>query len=234
MGLYPERMGTPWRHVSLFTGGGGSEWAARELGWRTVCYVESAPFCWDVIRARIRDGSFDDAPIWDDIRTFDGRPWRGSVDAVSAGFPCPVFSVAGKRQGAADARNLWPDTFRVIREIRPRVVFLENVPGLLSSRRAFRDWRASEDGVVDSSTRTVRYFGRVLGDLALAGYDASWCVLSAARLGAPHLRKRLWVVATHADRIRPRKAPLLRCKQGEVAHANGRRRSGQWFQDRTP
>lgn len=165
---------TPRRELSLFAGAGGgllsSKWL---LGHRIVCYVEWDKYRQQVIQARITDGLLDDAPIWDDVTSFDGKPWRGCVDIVTAGFPCPPFSVAGKRLGGADSRNKWPDTIRIIREVRPAVAFLENVPGLLSSG----------------------YFGRVLGELAEAGYDAEWGVFSAAEVGAPHKRERVFILA---------------------------------------
>jgi site-specific DNA-cytosine methylase len=75
----------------------------------------------------------DDAPVWDDVGSFDGRPWRGAVDLVAGGFPCPSFSVAGKRRGADDARWLWPHFHRIIEEVQPRMVFLENVPGITTA-----------------------------------------------------------------------------------------------------
>ena len=160
--------------LCLFAGAGGGSIASKWLlGWDTVCYVEWDKYCQQVLQARIRDGLLDDAPIWDDVRTFDGRPWRGCVDIITAGFPCQPFSVAGKRKGADDERNMWPDTIRIIREVQPRYAFLENVPGLLVSG----------------------YFGRVLGDLAASGYDIRWRCLSAAEVGAPHRRDRLWIVA---------------------------------------
>jgi len=151
----------------------GAPLASILCGWRTVAYVEHDAYCVRVLLERIEEGHIPAAPIWDDARTFDGRPWRDVVDIVTAGFPCQPFSVAGRRQGESDERNLWPDTLRIIREVGPRYVFLENVPGLLSSG----------------------YFGTIFGDLAESGFDAEWGVLSAAAVGAPHLRKRLWILA---------------------------------------
>jgi len=159
--------------LSLFSGAGGGLLATKWLlGSTIVGYVERDEYCQKVLRARIRDGLLDDAPIFSDVRTFNGRPYRGRVDCITAGFPCQPFSVAGKRKGADDERNGWPDTIRIIREVQPQFCFLENVPGLLSE-----------------------YFSVVLGDLAEAGFDAQWCVLGASDVGANHRRKRLWILA---------------------------------------
>jgi len=165
--------------LALFAGAGGGLLASRLLGHRVVCYVEREPYFVEVLRARIGEGYLDDAPIWDDVRTFDGGAWRGCVDIVSAGFPCQPFSAAGQRRGAEDERNGWPDTGRIIREVRPRWVFLENVPGLLFGSHG--------------------YFGRVVGELAACGYDCRWDCVSASAVGAPHRRDRLWVVAADTE-----------------------------------
>jgi DNA (cytosine-5)-methyltransferase 1 len=163
------------RELALFAGAGGGLLGSRLLGWKTVCYVEWEPFCIELIKARIKDGCLEDAPIWDDVRSFDGRPWRGRVDVISAGFPCQPFSNSGKRKAGEDARNMWPETIRIIKEVGPAFALLENVPGL----------RAKSHG----------YFGQVLRDLAACGYDARWDCIPASALGAPHQRDRLWVVA---------------------------------------
>lgn len=160
--------------LALFAGAGGGLLASKWLlGWRTICYVEIEPYAVACLVARIKDGLLEDAPIWDDARTFDGARWRGLVDIITAGFPCQPFSVAGKRKGAEDERNLWPDTIRIICEVRPRYVLLENVPGLLADK----------------------YVRRIFGDLAQSGYDCRWRCLSAAEVGAPHLRDRIWIMA---------------------------------------
>ncbi len=162
--------------LALFAGAGGGLLASKWLlGWRTICYVENAEYPVKILQARIRDGLLDDAPIWDDVRTFDGRPWRGCVDIIAAGFPCQPFSSVGNKLAGNDDKNLWPDTIRVIRQVRPEWCLLENVSGLLFQGGG--------------------YFGTILRDLAESGYDASWRVLSAAEMGAPHKRDRLFVVA---------------------------------------
>lgn len=164
--------------LSLFSGAGGGDIATTHLiGHRIIGYVEIEDYCQRVIAQRIEDGLLPCAPIFGDIRAFidqgyaDG--YKGVADCITGGFPCQPFSLAGKRNGEDDARNMWPETIECIRRIRPRHAFLENVPGFLSSG----------------------YFGRILGDLAEAGYDARWVVLSARDCGAPHKRERLWMLA---------------------------------------
>ena len=167
--------------ISLFSGYGGFDLALRLAGIesRTVCYVEWDKYCQQVIQARIEDGVLDDAPIWDDVREFDGLPWRGRVDIISASPPCQPYSQAGKLRGASDDRNLFPDTLRIVSEIRPKTLYLENVPGLNVRPK---DGRPAYGAVV-------------VGELAALGYDCRWDTVSAKDAGAPHLRKRWWRVA---------------------------------------
>lgn len=163
--------------MAVCAGYGGLELALRIAlgdGYRTVCYAERDLVAAGVLAARMEDGSLEPAPIWDDLRTIDGAAWRGLVDILTAGFPCQPFSVAGRRLGLADDRWIWPDIARVIREVGPSFVFLENVPGL------------------------VRHgLGAVLGSLAEAGYVAEWDCFTASEVGAPHKRERLFIVAHH-------------------------------------
>ncbi len=175
MGVYTE--------LSLFSGYGGFSLGLQLAGVRsrTVCYVEIDDYCQRIIQARIRDGHLDDAPIWDDVKTFDGRPWAGLVDIVTAGFPCQPHSVAGQRKGADDDRNLWPDTLRVVSEVRPRYVLLENA------------------GIELRNGPSPAYAYSVLADLTSIGYDAEWASVPAAAVGAPHLRWRWWCLA-YTDR----------------------------------
>ncbi len=167
------------RELSLFSGAGGGLLASRLLGWRTIGYVENDDYCQRIIAQRIRDGFLDRAPIFGDIRAFIGdgfaAQYQGMADVVSAGFPCQPFSTAGKRAGADDPRNMWPQTADALRVVRPRFAFLENVPGLLTGSHG--------------------YFGTILSELAALGYDARWGVLSACAIGAPHTRERLFILA---------------------------------------
>lgn len=169
--------------LSLFTGAGGGLLGTKLLGWNHIGYVENNEYCQKVLAQRIKDGFLDEAPIFGDIRAFIGEgyaeAYQGMVDVITAGFPCQPFSSAGRRKSADDDRNMWPETIRCIREISPRFAFLENVPGLIS----------------------CGYLGTILGDLAESGYDCRWRVLSAAEVGAPHKRDRLWIVA-HDQSIR--------------------------------
>lgn len=177
--------------LSLFSGAGGGVYGSKLLGWKTVWYVEWGGYCQKVIAQRIKDAIFDEAPIFTDVREFAqsgaARAYRGFVDVVSGGFPCQPFSVAGKRKASDDSRDMWPATMDVIKAVKPPIVYLENVPGLLSAT------------VDDGTGRLIHYFGTILRDLAESGYDVKWCVLGADDVGAPHHRKRLWILAVHAD-----------------------------------
>ena len=175
------------RYLSLFSGAGGGDLAEQHLlGMKCMGYVEYDDYCQKVIKQRIADGFLDTAPIFGDIRTFisDGyaESYKGMVDLITGGPPCQPFSVAGKSRGESDERNMWPATRRAIGIIRPRHVFLENVPGLL----------------------VHRYVRRIFGDLAQMGYDARWGIVGADDVGAPHRRKRLWIYCELDDSKRMR------------------------------
>ena len=163
--------------LALFAGAGGGILGGHLLGWRTVCAVEWGPYPASVLCARQNDGLLPPFPIWDDVQTFDGKPWQGIVDVVSGGFPCQDISIAGGGGGIeAERSGMWREMARIIREVRPRHVFVENSPML-----------------------TSRGLGRVLGDLAEMGFDAKWGVLGAADVGANHQRDRIWIVGKLAN-----------------------------------
>jgi len=143
------------------------------------------------VAARIQEGSIPELLAWDDVATFDGRRLRGIVSIVSAGFPCQPFSVAGKRKGTDDARWIWPDIARIIGEVAPEVVFLENVPGLLLDPDIDFDRWAMDEQPDDA----LGGMGTVLRDLAGLGFDAEWCCVSASDVGASHGRKRVFILA---------------------------------------
>lgn len=166
------------RELHLFAGAGGGILGGLLLGHTPVCAVEIESYCRDVLLQRQRDGILPKFPIWDDVRTFDGNPWRGRVDVVCGGFPCTDISTAGKGRGiAGPASGLWKEMARIIREVRPRFVFVENSPAL-----------------------TSRGLGVVLGDLAEMGFNARWGVLGACHAGFNHKRERIWIYASHPER----------------------------------
>jgi DNA (cytosine-5)-methyltransferase 1 len=156
--------------LALFAGAGGGILGGHLLGWRTVCAVEWEPYAASVLAARQNDGVLPPFPIWDDVRTFDGRPWRGVVDVVSGGFPCQAYSSAARGRNVAD--DLWPEMRRIVADVAPRYVFAENV-----SRRAI---------------------DRAADELEAMGYAVRCAEVSAADMGADHVRSRCWLLA-HAD-----------------------------------
>jgi len=195
--------------LALFAGSGGGILGGHLLGWRTVCAVEWEQYPASVLCARQNDGILPTFPIWDDIQTFDGKPWRGIVQVVSGGFPCQDISAAGGGAGIEGERSgRGREMGRVVEEVRPKYVFVENSPML-----------------------TSRGLGTVLGDLATMGFDAKWGVLSAADVGAPHRRDRIWILARQRDNISHTDDNWLRWgqqwaqsieeKTRELANANG-------------
>ena len=179
--------------ISLFSGAGGLDLGLRIAipDARPICYVEREITAAGILAARMEEGTLPEAPIWSDIRAFDGRPWRGEVDLIAGGFPCQDLSGAGKRAGITGGRSgLWWEFARLIGEIRPEFVFVENVPGLLANE-AMR---------------------RVLGDLSALGFNAEWISLRASDVGAPHRRERVFLLAY---------APVLGLGQGEPTPAQG-------------
>ena len=159
--------------LALFAGAGGGILGGKLLGWRTVCAVEWEAYPASVLCARQNDGILAPFPIWDDVQTFDGNPWQGIVDVVSGGFPCTDISIAGRGAGLdGESSSMWYHMARVVSEVRPRFVFVENSPMLIH-----------------------RGIGRVLGDLSCLGYDSKWTVMGAYDVGATHQRDRTWIVA---------------------------------------
>jgi DNA (cytosine-5)-methyltransferase 1 len=108
-------------HASLFSGIGGFDLAAREVGWNNVFQCEIDPFCQSVLKYY-----FPKTVLYEDIKRTDSTSWKGKIDVLTGGFPCQPFSVAGQRKGADDDRYLWPEMLRVIRETRPLWVIGEN------------------------------------------------------------------------------------------------------------
>ena len=190
--------------LSLFSGAGGSLLATKHLlKWRTVGYVEFNKYCQQVLAQRIKEEFLDEAPIFGDINGFIesgvAKKYKGYVDVVTAGFPCTPHSTAGRRLGKEDPRNLWPQTLAVIRLLRPRYAFLENVPGLLT-------------------VNAGEMFAQILSDLAEIGFDARWTCLGADDVGAPHRRKRLWILAYTRHTESPRR---IQVEEGQQPGTGG-------------
>ena len=164
----------PQNVISFCTGYGGLELGIRRAGVdvRTICYLEIEVYVQAVLVKAMEEGRLCSAPIWTNVKSFDARPFRGIVDGITGGFPCQPFSSAGKRKGQEDPRHLWPSIANSIRLCRPGWVFLENVPGLVTL--GLRD---------------------VLQDLGRMGYRTTWGIFSAEEVGAPHQRKRVFILA---------------------------------------
>ena len=163
------------RILSICSGGGGLDLGVKlALGdARTVCYVEREAFSALHLVKAMEEGFLDKAPLWSDLRTFDGRPWRGVVDWLIGGIPCQPHSVAGQGLGASDDRDLWPAAARIIEEVRPGVVFLENVEGIIRY-----------------------YFNTIWPVLHKLGYRVEAGLFAASEVGASQQRKRLFVLAS--------------------------------------
>ncbi|RKG33005.1 DNA cytosine methyltransferase [Acinetobacter tianfuensis] len=180
--------------LALFAGAGGGILGSHLLGWNTVCAVERDAYAAQVLAQRQNDGILPPFPIWSDVCSFNGKPWRGIVDVISGGFPCQDISIAGKGQGLDGARSgLWSEFARIIREVEPTYAFIENSPMLIT-----------------------RGLDRILCDLAKMGFDAEWGIISCANTGGAHKRERTWIVATNTRRKRGK-----RLKQKQIQRFSG-------------
>ena len=159
--------------LDLFSGIGGFSYAAEKIvgGYKTTQFVEIDPYCQSVLRK-----NFPNTPIHNDIKTFSAKP--GQFDVFTIGFPCQDLSVAGRQRGINDETRsgLFYESIRLLREVRPRFALFENVRNLLSHEKG-------------------ETFQEVLFQIAKAGYDAEWSIISAKDLGACHLRQRIWILA---------------------------------------
>jgi DNA (cytosine-5)-methyltransferase 1 len=157
-------------HGSLFSGIGGFDLAAEWMGWQNIFHCEWNPFGQQILKYY-----WPQAILYNDITKTDFSIHRGTIDILTGGFPCQPFSVAGKQKGTEDERHLWPEMLRAIREIQPRFVVGENVPGLVN-------W---SNGMV---------FEQVQADLEAEGYEVTPFILPAASVNAPHKRERIWFI----------------------------------------
>ena len=158
--------------LSLFSGYGGIDYALREYV-RPIIYCDIEPYAQAILLSRMHEGSIPFAPIWDDVKTLDGNPFKGLVDIIYGGFPCQDLSVAGKGKGLAGERSgLFREIVRLAQEASPTFIFLENVPAI-----------------------RTRGCLQVQEALASIGYDTRWTTLSASQVGANHKRERWFLLA---------------------------------------
>lgn len=164
--------------LSLCSGYAGIERGLELAGFahRTVAYVEVEAFAAANLVAKMEEGKLVPAPVWTDLKTLPAQCFRDRVDLLTGGYPCQPFSAAGKRKGAEDPRHLWPHIKRHVETIRPVRCFFENVEGHISL--GLRE---------------------VIADLEELGYATTWGIFSAAEVGAPHQRKRVYILA-HSQR----------------------------------
>lgn len=161
------------RELHLFAGAGGGILAGMLLGHTPVGAVEIETYCRRVLQARQDDGSLPAFPIYKDVTTFDGKPWRGKVDIISGGFPCNDISQAGKGDGIdGDKSGLWRHMARITGEVQPRFLFMENSNVLIS-----------------------RGLTRIISDLARIGYDLRWLNTRCEPFGIPQTRRRAYALA---------------------------------------
>ena len=194
-------------HLSLCSGYEGIGLGLRRVlpNLREIAYVEREGFPIANLVAKMEAGELDAAPIFTDVKTFPYGEFRGCVDILSGGFPCQPFSAAGKREGVEDPRHLFPYIADGIRDCQPRIVFLENVEGIISAKTA--------DG-----ESVLQYVLRTLEGL---GYTATAGIFSAAEVGAPHQRKRVFILGvanTDSTRLQG-----IKCSRG--TDAEGRKKS---------
>ena len=190
------------RHISLCAGYGGIDLGLRRVlpECRTIAYVEIEAFAVKNLVDKIEAQQLDAAPVHTNIKTFPFRQFRGCVDILSGGFPCQPFSQAGKKKGVEDERHLWPFIERGIEQCRPSVVFFENVHGIISTKTGNGD-------------SVLKY---VLTSLEQLGYRATAGIFSAEEIGAPHQRKRVFIMAD-TDNNRYRQNTTWQEKKGGVS-----------------
>lgn len=165
------------KELSLFTGMGGGIYGSMILGWDTRAYVEKEPYCQNIIQQRIDDGWFDNAPIYGDIKDFNDKyahDYTNKIDIITGGFPCQPHSVAGKRKGRSDERYLFDQIIKTIQIVRPKQLFFENVPGILT------------DGTIVDIYRQLTRIGYITKRPLLLG---------SGDCGNIHKRKRVWLFA---------------------------------------
>jgi DNA (cytosine-5)-methyltransferase 1 len=168
------------KSIELFAGIGGISLAAEWAGIETVAFCEREPFCQKILKKH-----WPNVPIFEDVRTLNKQTLQdrgidvGTVDVISGGFPCQPYSIAGKRKGTEDDRDLWPEMFRIIEEIKPRWVVGENVANFARME-----------------------LDRTLSDLESIGYETQAFIIPACAVGAIHRRDRTFIVANADSKLR--------------------------------
>lgn len=197
------------RHIDLCSGIGGFAYAAREIWqdeYQTVCFCEIEKFCTEVLQKR-----FPHVAIEPNIYQFDARKYRGTIDLVTAGFPCQPYSIAGKRLGSADDRAIWPEVFRIIGECRPRWFIGENVDGIVSMEQSLlqydlEDYAACIAAAIQYQTdlrpvitgRKNLVLCDIVKDIQGQGYEVETVEIPACAVDAQHFRQRIWIIAHDA------------------------------------
>ncbi len=166
------------KHLDLFSGIGGFALAARWVGWETIGFCEIEPYCQKILKKH-----WPDVQIYEDIRELSGET-VGFVDIITGGYPCQPFSLAGQRRGEADDRHLWPEAYRLVRELKPTWAVFENVAGHISMG-----------------------LDQVLSDLGGLDYTTETLVIPACAVDAKHRRDRVWIVA-NANRAQRKRGRL--------------------------
>lgn len=185
--------------MDLFSGYGGISLALAP--WvKPIVYCEIERYPRSILLSRMADGGLPQAPIWDDVRTLDGKPWRGKIDIITGGFPCQDISLAGAGAGLEGQRSgLFFQILRLAEEVEPTFLYLENVAAI-----------------------RLRGLDRVVGEFSRRGYDCRWKMLSAQEVGAPHKRNRWFLLAAHTDRVQCWKQQVNEERQGTaIASSDG-------------
>ena len=157
-------------HLDLFSGIGGFSLALEKVGFKTIAFCENDPYCRLLLQKHWKG-----VTIHNDIKKLEAKDIKEPIDILTGGFPCQPYSVAGKQKGTDDNRYLWPDMFRIIKEVKPTFVIAENVRGIINI----------QDGMV---------FETVCSDLEAEGFEVQSFVIPAAGVNAPHKRERVWIV----------------------------------------
>ncbi len=194
-------------HLSLCTGYEGIGLGLRRVlpDVREIAYVEIEAFAIANLANKIEKGWLDEAPIYTNLKTFPYRKFRGRVDILSGGFPCQPFSSAGKQKATEDERHLFPYIAEGIRECQPRIILLENVEGIISSK-------------THEGESVLQYVLRTLEEM---GYRAEAGVFSASEVGAPHQRKRVFILGISNSEIERCRGWNSSCEDGQVGILSG-------------